>query len=85
MIVLAITGVVKTVLILIGVFFILRLLGRVMIAKRNMEEEKKMKRFEQQKQKARKSHLKNEGKVKILKSKSSSDDDQYVDFEIIDE
>lgn len=85
MIVLAITGVVKTVLILIGVFFILRLLGRVMIAKRNMEEEKKMKHFEQQKQKARKNHLKNEGKVKILKSKSSSDDDQYADFEIIDE
>ena len=85
MIVLAITGVVKTVLILIGVFVILRLLGRVMIAKRSMEEEKKMKHFEKEKARARKSHIQNEGKVKILKSKSKPSDDNYADFEIIDE
>jgi hypothetical protein len=36
------TGVIKTILILIGVLVILRIIGRTMIAKRNLEKEREL-------------------------------------------
>ncbi len=76
------TGVVRTILILIGLFVLLRFLGQLMIAKRNMEEERAMnerqRKFEEEKrQKAR-----NVGKTQILKDAPSQIQD--VDYEEVD-
>jgi hypothetical protein len=76
------TGVVRTILILIGLFVLLRFLGQLMNAKRNMEEERAMlerqRKFEEEKrQKAR-----NLGKTQILKD--SPGQIQDVDYEEVD-
>ena len=73
------TGVIKTVLILIGVLVILRIIGRTMIAKRNLENERDLinhvREFENKKDFVRK----NQGKTSILsKGKIQAED---ADFE----
>lgn len=77
----SVTGLVRTLLIIVGVIVILRFLGQLMTAKRNMEEERKLneqqRRFNQEKEKKRK----NLGKTSILKKGSSSSDIEDVDFE----
>lgn len=80
-----IVGVFKTVLILLGIFFVLKIIGRIMMARRNMDEEKRLKAEEKRHQEAKKEHLKNQGKVSILKSKSKPQEGDYTDFEIVDE
>lgn len=78
-------GVFRTLLILIGVFFLLRIIGRMMIAKRNFEEGQRLNDLDRQKEKAKRDHMKNEGRVRISKKTNQSKDDEYADFEIIDE
>ena len=80
------TGVIRTVFILIGVFVLLRFLGRLMIVKRNLEKErqdlKRTKDFEKEKQRM----ARNYGKTEILSqnnnSKNASVED--VDYEPLD-
>jgi uncharacterized protein YxeA len=60
------TGVIKTVLILIGVLVILRIIGRTMIAKRNLEQERDLINREREFEKKKDFVRKNQGKTSIL-------------------
>ena len=73
------TGVIKTVLILIGVLVILRIIGRTMIAKRNLEQERDLINREREFEKKKDFVRKNQGKTSILtKGKIHAED---ADFE----
>ena len=73
------TGVIKTVLILIGVLVILRIIGRTMIAKRNLENERDLIDREREFEKKKDFIRKNQGKTSILsKGKIQAED---ADFE----
>lgn len=79
----SVVGVFRTLLILIGLFMVLRFLGRLANAKRNLEEEKAL--DEQKKRdKAEKERVaKNLGKTKIISKSSGNKDVEDVDFEEI--
>lgn len=76
----SITGLIKTVLILLGVFVVLRFLGRVMLAKNALEEERRQLKKEKEFLKERNQKLKSFGKVSVLNSKPKGDI-QDVDYE----
>lgn len=76
----SLTGLIKTVFILIGVFVVLRFLGRVMLAKNAMEEERRQLTKEKEFLKERNQKLKSFGKVSVLNSKPKGDI-QDVDYE----
>lgn len=79
--ILSIVGVFKMILMLIGAFFILRLVGQLMIAKRNIEEERKLKAQNKKFETERNSKLKSFGKTKIVKETEVKGRVQDVDFE----
>lgn len=79
----SISGLLKTILILIGALVLLRFLGRVMIAKRNLEQERVDLAREKEFVKERNEKLKNFGKVSVSKSGGSKGDVQDVDYEEI--
>lgn len=77
------------VLIILGAIVALRFIGQLMIAKRNMEEERKLNERQRQADKERSEKLKNFGKVNIMGGNKSQQsqvkgDVQDVDFEEID-
>jgi hypothetical protein len=76
------TGFLKTVLIIIGAFVLLRFLGQLAIAKRNMEAEKEAAQREKDLLRERNRKMKDFGKVTIQKSKPKGDV-QDVDYEEI--
>ena len=76
----SISGLFKTILILIGVLVLLRFLGRVMIAKRNLDQEREDLAREKAFAKERNEKLRNFGKVTISKSHPKGDV-QDVDYE----
>lgn len=76
----SISGLIKTVLLIIGAFVLLRFLGQLMIAKRNLEEERQHVKREKDFLKERNQKLKNFGKVTVEKKKRV-DNVQDVDFE----
>jgi hypothetical protein len=76
------TGFFKTVLIIIGAFVLLRFLGQLAIAKRNMEAEKESAQREKDLLRERNRKMKDFGKVTIQKSKPKGDV-QDVDYEEI--
>lgn len=84
----SITGLFRTVLIILGAFVLLRFLGQLMMAKRNMEEERKINERQREFDKERSQKLRNFGKVNILarnKRKTGiSDQAEDVDYEEID-
>lgn len=73
---------------MIGVFVVLRIVGQLMIAKRNIEEEKKLNRRQKEFDQQRNEKLKNFGRVNILgrtkQSPPANYDTEEVDFEEID-
>lgn len=79
----SITGLFRTLLIIIGVFVLLRFLGQVMSAKRNMEEERRMNEAQRKFNQEKKRKQQNLGKTTILK-KSTNNDIEDVDFEELD-
>lgn len=79
--ILSIQGVFRTILIIIAVIVILRFIGRIMIAKRNLEEECAHEKSQRAHQKAKKDSELNKGKVHISKGASGYAED--VDFEEI--
>lgn len=81
MILLSIQGVFRTVLIIIAVIVILRFIGKLMIVKRNLAEERDHERKQQAYQKAKKDSELNKGKIHI--SKGTSGDIEDVEFEEI--
>jgi len=60
------TGVIKTVLIFIGVLVILRIIGRTLIAKRNLEHERDLIAREREFEKKKEFVRKNQGKTSVL-------------------
>lgn len=76
------TGFFKTVLIIIGAFVLLRFLGQLAIAKRNMEAEKEAVQREKDLLRERNRKMKDFGKVTIQKSNPKGDV-QDVDYEEI--
>jgi len=76
------TGFFKTVLIIIGAFVLLRFLGQLAIAKRNMEAEKEAAQREKDLLRERNRKMKDFGKVTIQKSNPKGDV-QDVDYEEI--
>jgi hypothetical protein len=66
----SITGLFKTLLIILGAFVLLRFLGQVMMAKRNMEEDRRLNRNKRAFDEERERKLKNFGKISILSRNS---------------
>lgn len=80
------TGLIRTVLILIGIFIVVRFIGQLMNAKRNMAAEEHMKRHEEKLRKAREKTARNLGKTSVIKDgRSASGDIEDVDFEEVDD
>jgi len=79
--ILSIQGVFRTILIIIAVIVILRFIGRIMIAKRNLDEKRAHEKSQRAHQKAKKDSELNKGKVHISKGASGYAED--VDFEEI--
>ncbi len=77
----SVTGLVRTLLIIIGVIVLLRFLGQLMNAKKNMEVERELnerqRKFNSEKERKRK----NLGKTSVLKKGQSSDNIEDVDYE----
>jgi hypothetical protein len=64
----SITGLFKTILIILGAFVLLRFIGQLMMAKRNMEEERRLNRSKRDFEQERERKLRNFGKTTILKA-----------------
>jgi hypothetical protein len=83
----SITGLFKTILIILGAFVLLRFLGQVMMAKRNMEEERRLNRNKRNFEDERAQKLKNFGKVTISglsgKGRRQQDDAEDAEYEEI--
>jgi len=78
------TGLVKTVLLIIGAMVALRFIGRLMIAKRNLEEERELLNRERSFQRERNEKLRNFGKIKVVKGNQQTTGTtatEDVDFE----
>jgi len=82
--VLSITGLFRTLLILIGAFVLLRFLGQLMNAKRNMEAERRANEQDRLFAKEKAQKQKKMGKTEILTSNQPKGSVQDVDFEEID-
>lgn len=79
---LAITTVFRTVLIILGVFVVLRVIGQMMIAKRNLEEEKNLIKKQREQEQMVAEAKRNFGKTTISQiDKKSANDAEYTDFE----
>jgi hypothetical protein len=87
----SVSGFFRTILIIIGGIVALRFLGQLMIAKRNMEEEREMNERQRKFEQERSEKLKKFGKISILggsKKKSSDTNDSDVvdvDYEEVKE
>lgn len=85
----SVVGIFKTILIIIGGLVLLRFLGQVMIAKRNMELERDLNNKQRKHNEERDQKLKNFGKTKIIhnkaeqKSKRNYTQTEDIDFEEI--
>ncbi|MDH4473569.1 MAG: hypothetical protein QE487_13250 [Fluviicola sp.] len=78
------TGLVKTILLIIGAMVALRFIGRLMIAKRNIEEERELLNRERSFQRERSEKLRNFGKINVVKGKQQTTANtatEDVDFE----
>lgn len=76
----SIQGTFKMILMIIGAFVLLRFLGQLMVAKRNLAEQKRHEDFHQDLEKQRSFYKKNSGKVNIL-GKRHLNNVQDVDYE----
>ncbi len=79
------TGLFRMLLILIGVFVILRFLGQVFVAKNNLSRQQQMKQKEDAMAKEKERARQNEGRIKIMREKQSSkSNDGIVDVDYED-
>lgn len=76
----SIVGLVKTSLIIIGVFVVLKFIGQIMLAKRNISEQNQLDKQREDLRKEKLYYEANKGKVNILNQKHS-EKVQDVDFE----
>ena len=83
--VLSITGLFRTLLILIGAFVLIRFFGQLMNAKNNMEAERKANEQDRIFAKEKLQKQKKMGKTELLKNDSVKGSVQDVDFEEVKE
>lgn len=82
MFLLAITTVFRTVLILIGIFVVIRVIGQMMVAKRNLEEEKNLLKKQREEERLAAEAKRNFGKTSVTRiDRKSASDEEYTDFE----
>lgn len=86
MVVASVTGVFKMILMIIGGMVLLRFIGQLLIAKRNLAEEKSFLRQKKEADELKQKSLKNYGKTTIVsagntKSKKSTPSIEDVDYE----
>ena len=85
----SVSGLVRTVLLIIGTFVALRFIGQLMIAKRNIEEERRLNAERDQFEKEMRKTKANLGKTSILNGSGSSSENKSgsniedVDYEEI--
>lgn len=77
--ILSIPGLFRTVLIIIAVIVIIRFVGRLMVAERNLDEDRRLNNEREAEARKRKESEKNFGKTHI--SKRRYDDAEDVDYE----
>jgi hypothetical protein len=80
----SITGVFRTILIIIGALVVLRFLGQLMQAKRNMEAERELNRKLRQQEEDKLRTQKNFGRTQIIDAKSKLGTVEDVDFEEVE-
>lgn len=80
----SITGVIRTILILIGILVVLRFLGQLMNAKRNMEEERELNKRSRQQQSERERVQRNFGRTQVNNRVDYQDGIEDVDFEEVE-
>jgi len=86
MVLLSVTGVFRTLLIFIGIFVLLRFIGKLMVAKRNVDEHEKLRKQERESDELVDKARRNFGKTSISKiEKSTINPAEFTDFEEIDE
>lgn len=87
MVLLSITGLFRTVLIIIGVFVLLRFLGKLMIAKRNLEENERTLRAQRESEEMIANARKNYGQTTLSKPGlgGASSKADFADYEEINE
>ena len=81
--ILSIAGFFKMVLMIIGGLIVLRLIGQLLSAKRNMEEERRMNQANRQFETEKKEKLKTFGRTRIVKKDEVKGGVQDVDYEEI--
>lgn len=77
--ILSIPGLFRTVLIIIAVMVIIRFVGRLMVAKRNLDEDRRLNNERESEARKRRESQNNYGKTHI--SKRGYDDAEDVDYE----
>ena len=81
----SITGLFRMILIIVGVFVLVRFLGQLMNAKRNINEQAADASEREKIKKEREHARQNLGKTNVLGKNSGSNDVEDVDFEEVDE
>jgi hypothetical protein len=79
----SVTGVFKMLLMIIGGMVLLRFIGQLLIAKRNLNEERAFLKSKKESEELRNRTMKNQGKITILNSKKSNQSahDRVTDIE----
>lgn len=85
MILLSLTGLVRTLLIIAGVIFLLQIIGKTAQARRNIADEQRMKKENDRARKMKEDAQRNFGKTSISKvDKKKISDSEYTDFEEVE-
>lgn len=85
MILLSVTGLFRTVLIILGVYLALKVIGKILQARRNVADDHRTKQQEESTKRMVNQAKENYGKTSIGKiDKSNSNDADFVDFEEIE-
>ncbi len=82
--ILSITGLFKTLLIIIGAFVLLRFLGRLATAKRNLDLERQMNEQKKAYESEKRNQQRKVGKTEIIGKKPVNNSVQDVDFEEVE-
>lgn len=78
----SVVGLVKTILLVIGLLIVLRFVGQLMQAKRNLEEDEKFHAHKKESEAQKQASQRNAGKISLTdKKKSAKEYGDYTDYE----
>jgi len=80
----SIPGLFRTIIIIVGVLVLLRFIGQLMNAKRNMDTERRMNEDNRKAEKEKEEKKRNLGKTNILNENRSGQNVEDVDFDELD-